>query len=214
MAKSNGYSGSYTLAFEKPVIDLEVQIEELEKRADAANYADELKSLQASRDSLLAKLYADLNPWDTVRVAPEKAVLACSSAVREWDATEVDFRSFSGPLPPVPAHALVISAQQTVDRDPEQLLMHNELGAAHRPCGRSGTARARSPRGAGFPPPCPAERRRRRVVRRAEVQLAAKHAAVAARYVPWERRAARRSRSPTSTRCASGCPSSAASGSA
>jgi acetyl-CoA carboxylase carboxyl transferase subunit alpha len=73
MAKANGYSGSYTLAFEKPVIDLEKQIEELERREDAANYADELEKLRTSRDGLLAKLYSDLNPWDTVRVARHPA---------------------------------------------------------------------------------------------------------------------------------------------
>ncbi|WP_070012848.1 alpha/beta fold hydrolase [Streptomyces abyssalis] len=58
------------------------------------------------------------------------------AGMREWDATEDDFRRFSGDLPAVGAHALVLSAQRTVDRDPEQLLMHNELGAAHRGEGR------------------------------------------------------------------------------
>ena len=70
---ANGYTGSYTLAFEQPVTDLEEQIERLTTRDDAESYADELSSLRSSRDSLLAKLYTDLNPWDTVRVARHPA---------------------------------------------------------------------------------------------------------------------------------------------
>ncbi|HRP61816.1 MAG TPA: acetyl-CoA carboxylase carboxyltransferase subunit alpha [Phycisphaerales bacterium] len=73
MAKANGYTGSYTLAFEQPVIDLEKQITALEERPDAASYADELESLRRNRDSLLTKLYRDLKPWDTVRVARHPA---------------------------------------------------------------------------------------------------------------------------------------------
>lgn len=73
MAKTNGYTGSYTLPFEQPVIELEKQIDALEARDDAADYADELASLKANRDSLLAKLYRDLDPWDSVRVARHPA---------------------------------------------------------------------------------------------------------------------------------------------
>ncbi|TVQ55574.1 MAG: acetyl-CoA carboxylase carboxyltransferase subunit alpha [Phycisphaerales bacterium] len=70
---ANGYTGSYTLAFEQPVTDLEEQIKRLTARDDAESYSDELTSLRSSRDSLLAKLYTDLNPWDTVRVARHPA---------------------------------------------------------------------------------------------------------------------------------------------
>jgi acetyl-CoA carboxylase carboxyl transferase subunit alpha len=73
MAKSNGYTGSYALAFEKPVIELEKQIAEIESREDAESYAEDVASLRTSRDRLLAKLYTDLNPWDTVRVARHPA---------------------------------------------------------------------------------------------------------------------------------------------
>ena len=73
MAKTNGYTGSYTLTFEQPVIELEKQIAALESREDAASYAEELASLQTSRDSLLAKLYRDLDPWDVVKVARHPA---------------------------------------------------------------------------------------------------------------------------------------------
>lgn len=56
---------------------------------------------------------------------------------REWAAVEEEFRAFDGKLPVVDSHALVISAQQTIDRDPEQLLMHNEIAEAHRGQGHS-----------------------------------------------------------------------------
>ncbi|MGW0775233.1 alpha/beta fold hydrolase [Streptomyces sp. NPDC002835] len=62
--------------------------------------------------------YADVRMWDAGR--------------REWDAVEADFRAFSGELEKIEgAHGLVVSAQQTVDRDPDQLLMHTELAEAH-----------------------------------------------------------------------------------
>jgi pimeloyl-ACP methyl ester carboxylesterase len=55
---------------------------------------------------------------------------------REWEAAEREFRSFTGDLPALATHALVLSAQQTVDRDPEHLLLHEEIAAAHRGPGR------------------------------------------------------------------------------
>jgi pimeloyl-ACP methyl ester carboxylesterase len=54
-----------------------------------------------------------------------------SAAGREWAALEADFLGFTGDLPPTPGRGLVVSAQATVDRDPEQLLMHDELAKAH-----------------------------------------------------------------------------------
>ncbi|MFC4493860.1 alpha/beta fold hydrolase [Streptomyces ovatisporus] len=67
-------------------------------------------------DSAFAQ-YADSRLW--------------SAAAREWAALEEDFRSFRGDLPPTPGRGLVISAQGTVDSDPQQLLMHDELAKAH-----------------------------------------------------------------------------------
>ena len=57
-----------------PVVELEAQIESLTAHADADAYSEELAKLRESRDSMLAKLYCDLSPWDTVRVArhPER----------------------------------------------------------------------------------------------------------------------------------------------
>lgn len=54
-----------------------------------------------------------------------------SAALREWVAVDEDFRSHRGGLPQTPGRGLVISAQGTVDGDPEHLLMHDELGKAH-----------------------------------------------------------------------------------
>ncbi|WP_242483175.1 alpha/beta fold hydrolase [Streptomyces sp. HSG2] len=73
------------------------------------------------REDAMAQ-YADTRLWNAGR--------------REWHAVERDFRAHDGTLSPVDAHALVLSAQRTVDQDPEQLLMHRELAEAHRLPGR------------------------------------------------------------------------------
>ena len=45
------------------------QIEALEQRENAENFAEERESLRKNRDSLLAKVYAALSPMDIVKVA-------------------------------------------------------------------------------------------------------------------------------------------------
>lgn len=67
MAKRNGYT--FSLSFEQPVLELEQQIERLQKADNAPQYEEEVSKLRESRDSMLAKIYGDLSPWDTVRVA-------------------------------------------------------------------------------------------------------------------------------------------------
>ncbi len=69
MAKTAETSSIATLPFEQPVIELEKQIVALEQREDAEQFAEERVSLKQNRDSLLAKIYMDLNPVDTVKVA-------------------------------------------------------------------------------------------------------------------------------------------------
>ena len=72
----------YQLDFEKPVVEIERKLEEFAQRstamplvgqdASAALSPDvitEIKSLEAQRSDLLAKLYTELSPWHTVRVA-------------------------------------------------------------------------------------------------------------------------------------------------
>ena len=58
-----------TLDFEEPVLEIEKQIESLGAGEDSERYADEIAQLQETRDRLLAKTYASLTPWQTVRVA-------------------------------------------------------------------------------------------------------------------------------------------------
>ncbi|PZH14283.1 thioesterase [Streptomyces sp. NTH33] len=81
-----------------------------------------VNNLPANYRSRAFAQYADTRLW--------------TAGQREWKATEKDFRSFDGELGEIDAHALVISAQQTVDRDPEHLLMHHELADAHRRRGK------------------------------------------------------------------------------
>ncbi len=56
---------------------------------------------------------------------------------REWKAVEREFRAHEGDLAPLGTHALVVSAQRTVDKDPEHLLMHHEIADAHRATGHA-----------------------------------------------------------------------------
>lgn len=58
-----------TLDFEEPIIEIEKQIEALQSREHADRYADEIAQLSETRDRVLAKTYASLTPWQTVRVA-------------------------------------------------------------------------------------------------------------------------------------------------
>ncbi|MHC4991088.1 MAG: acetyl-CoA carboxylase carboxyltransferase subunit alpha [Planctomycetota bacterium] len=73
MARTESYTGTYTLPFEQPVVELEKQIDALEQRSDAEVYREEQQTLRESRDRLLVKLYDNLSAWDTVRVARHPA---------------------------------------------------------------------------------------------------------------------------------------------
>ena len=68
MSRSATYSAS-SLPFEQPISDLDQQITSLEANPAAESYAQELASLRQTRQDLLLKLYQNLSPWDTVRVA-------------------------------------------------------------------------------------------------------------------------------------------------
>lgn len=61
--------GAHVLEFEGPIVEIERQIETIRARPDASEYEQEIESLQATRDSLLAKTYASLTAWQTVTVA-------------------------------------------------------------------------------------------------------------------------------------------------
>jgi len=58
-----------TLDFEEPVAEIQRQIDSLQQKPDAIKFADEIATLKHARDSLLTKTYANLSPWQTVRVA-------------------------------------------------------------------------------------------------------------------------------------------------
>ncbi|MFE2141646.1 alpha/beta fold hydrolase [Streptomyces sp. NPDC059456] len=80
---------------------------------------DWLESLPVAYRKKVFAQYADARMWE--------------AGLREWEAVEADFRAHRGELATIDgAHGLVVSAQQTVDRDPDQLLMHRELAEAHR----------------------------------------------------------------------------------
>jgi acetyl-CoA carboxylase carboxyl transferase subunit alpha len=70
MAMSS-YNGTYQLEFEKPLLQLEAQILELEKQAndETQGYASEVNQLRESHQRLLKKTYERLSAWQTVQVA-------------------------------------------------------------------------------------------------------------------------------------------------
>lgn len=59
------------LDFEQPIADLEVKIEELQHvgNDNDLNIAEEIKNLKDKSTKLTEKVFADLKPWDIVRVA-------------------------------------------------------------------------------------------------------------------------------------------------
>ncbi len=64
-----GYSPNYELDFESSVLEIDRQIDALEAKPDADRFEREISSLRGTRDELLRKIYGDLTPWQTVRVA-------------------------------------------------------------------------------------------------------------------------------------------------
>ena len=88
-----GTSAGAKLPFEAPVGDLEDQIRQLETREDAEQWADEITSLRASRDSMLERLYADLEPWDMVKVARHPDRPQCADYINAFCR---DFRELHG----------------------------------------------------------------------------------------------------------------------
>ncbi len=58
-----------SLPFETPVVELETPIRAMKAREDADAWADQIAALQESRDEVLKKLYAKLDPTDVVKVA-------------------------------------------------------------------------------------------------------------------------------------------------
>ncbi len=68
-----GYSGSYTLDFEQPIVEIQKQIDALEGSPSGVQFGEELATLRSTRDTLLNKTYRGLTAWQTVRVARHPA---------------------------------------------------------------------------------------------------------------------------------------------
>ena len=71
---SKSISGAVaTLDFEQPIVEIERQIATIESSSSGGVVSDELATLYATRETILAKTYSDLSPWQTVRVARHPA---------------------------------------------------------------------------------------------------------------------------------------------
>jgi acetyl-CoA carboxylase carboxyl transferase subunit alpha len=62
-------STTFALPFERPIVELDQQIERMQAGPGAAGISDEIQRLRETRDALLTKVFRDLGAWDTVRVA-------------------------------------------------------------------------------------------------------------------------------------------------
>ncbi len=65
---SRGGGTAASLAFERPILELERKIEELRSIEDV-NLGGELVPLERKRDRLMSEIFANLTPWQTVEVA-------------------------------------------------------------------------------------------------------------------------------------------------
>ena len=73
---TDGYTGTFELDFEKPLIQLERQIVELEIQSaghgaepGTVDLGSEVEQLRENHTSMLTKIYENLSPWNTVKVA-------------------------------------------------------------------------------------------------------------------------------------------------
>lgn len=63
-------SGNYQLEFERPLAELEAQIAELDAQDDSTDgIVEKRRELRRELTDLRKKIYSDLTPWETVRVA-------------------------------------------------------------------------------------------------------------------------------------------------
>ena len=71
MTTANGYAGTYELEFERPLLQLERQISELESHSGetGVNIDTEVRKLRQNHTAMLKKIYAKLGAWNTVKVA-------------------------------------------------------------------------------------------------------------------------------------------------
>src|SRR4051812_20946340 len=64
---------TYLLPFEKPIHELELRLEELQKNSTSRlGTGDDVKRLRREIDELRRKVFANLTAWETVQVARHK----------------------------------------------------------------------------------------------------------------------------------------------
>jgi len=78
MTTLNSYDGTFELAFERPLLKLEREIEQLESHhthggggigSGQVDLGSEIRKLRQSHTAMLKKIYGKLGPWETVQVA-------------------------------------------------------------------------------------------------------------------------------------------------
>jgi len=70
---ATAYAGSYVLDFEEPITAIETRLAELEGAGGDPVVDRQVRELRDERDRLLARLYASLTPWQTVKVSRHPA---------------------------------------------------------------------------------------------------------------------------------------------
>ncbi|MEE9211317.1 MAG: acetyl-CoA carboxylase carboxyltransferase subunit alpha [Phycisphaeraceae bacterium] len=75
MTAVNAYNGTFELEFERPLLKLEREIEQLETHhadrtaAGSVDLGAEIRKLRQNHTTMLKKIYGKLGPWQTVQVA-------------------------------------------------------------------------------------------------------------------------------------------------
>ena len=75
VARNNNIENGFQLSFEKPILRLQKQIEELEAAQvqSGRDYSAEIREIRTQRVVLLRKTYKNLSAWETVQVARHPA---------------------------------------------------------------------------------------------------------------------------------------------
>ena len=84
------YKGTYELEFERPLLQIERQIAELEAHAgdQGVDIAPEVRKLRQNHTAMLKKTYAKLSAWQTRAVSQQRAVVEARRRVRLMEQLE------------------------------------------------------------------------------------------------------------------------------
>lgn len=137
MASSNGknIASGHQLEFERPILHLQRQIEELQSQqaSGGLNYSTEIRQLRGQYVALLRKTYKNLSAWQTVQVARHPARPLASDYVERvvkdyvelhGDRTFADDRAITCGLGRIGTEKLVLLAQHK-GRDTKEKLERN-----------------------------------------------------------------------------------------